>query len=79
MSQILKSEIVRKESIILSSILFNEESREAAREREIPESLIQNKHLKEILQTFNAYATVGREPTQKLIIERLPTRKFLLE
>lgn len=71
MSQILKSEIVRKESIIISSILFNEESREIAINKEIPEDLIKNKHLKEILQTFNAYASVGREPTQKLIIERM--------
>lgn len=71
MAPIVKSELTRKESIIISSILFDKKSKEYAIDREIVDTLIQNKHLKEILQTFNAYASAGREPNEKLIIERI--------
>lgn len=65
------SEVRRRESIILSSVLFNQEVREFAIHNEIDDRLLETGGLKKILSTFNAYASVGREPTEHLIIERI--------
>lgn len=69
---ISKEEIIEKERIVVSSILFNKECREYATHEGVNEDYFQPKStLRKIIQAFNAISIDGTEPTESLIIDHL--------
>lgn len=67
----LLREMIDREKIIISSILFDANAKQYALSRPIRDDFFTNSQLRKMIQAFNALADVGIEPTENLIIDQL--------